>query len=142
MDYLDLAFKNFEQSYQLQNFALSFLTLMIGMEVLFNPGGSELTYRISRNLAALIGEDRDDSDNIFNRMHKSYKSKSKNKGLYQLRSEIVHKGKSNIVKEEDVLELRGYLRRAIKKVYKIDSEKKELQKMLDASGFDEKPWNK
>ena len=138
MNYLDLAFQNFELSYQINNSNLKFLTLMTGMEILFNPSDRELRYRISRNLATLIGKDENDSELIFNRM---YKSKiDGEKGLYNIRSEIVHEGNPRNVREEDILELRDYLRRAIKEANKVGKEKKELNEMLHASGFGEKPW--
>jgi hypothetical protein len=62
------------------------------------------------------------------------------RALYSLRSKIVHSGAPNLAKEEDVLELRNYVRRAIKESYEINREKKELNEMLNKCGFGEKPW--
>jgi hypothetical protein len=62
---LQLAFNNFNLSYEVENVNLQFLSLMNGMEVLFNPsGGGELTYRISRNTAVLLGQDKIEAENI------------------------------------------------------------------------------
>ena len=57
---LRLAHQNFEMAYSIYHKDLSFLALMISMESLFNPGGGELTYRISRNNDVLIVKDKDD----------------------------------------------------------------------------------
>jgi len=56
--YLQLAFQNFELSYQIQIRDLSFLTLMIALEALFNRGQLELGYTISRNVAVLLGSSK------------------------------------------------------------------------------------
>ena len=41
--YMQLAFENFEISYEIANQSLAFLALMNGLEALFNPGGGEIT---------------------------------------------------------------------------------------------------
>ena len=63
--FLQLAFENFELSYQIHDINLSFISLMIGLETLFNPGEQELRYRISRNTAVLLGKEKEDSKMIF-----------------------------------------------------------------------------
>jgi len=126
--FLELAFGNFELSYQTPNINLSFLSLMISLEVLFNPAHQELRYRVSRNTAVLLGKDRDDSGMIF----------SKIKELYDKRSAIVHKGKPSVVNEKELLELRHYVRESIKEINRIDKDKNELLDMLNACGFGER----
>jgi len=112
--YLQLAFDNFELSYEIRNHNLSFLPLMIALEILFNPGKMELRYRISRNTAVLLGGNNDEySKKIF----------SKVKRLYDLRSEVVHTGKKTIIKKDDLLLLRHYVRESIKEIYKLDKKK-------------------
>lgn len=130
--FLQLAFENFELSYQIHNMNLSFLSLMISLENLFNPGGQELRYTLSRNTAVLLGKDKGDSNKIFSRI----------KDLYQKRSNIVHWGKSNIINREDLLELRHYVRESIKEINKISRDKTSLLDLLNASGFGERPWRK
>jgi len=127
---LRLAHQNFEMAYSIYHKDLSFLALMISMESLFNPGGSELTYRISRNTAVLIGKDKDDSRNIFRKMKK----------LYGKRCDIVHQGKPNAVTEDDVKDLRNYVIRSIKEFYKIGKSKEEILKLLNSIGFGDRPW--
>jgi len=130
--FLQLAFENYELSYQTQNINLSFLSLMISLETLFNPGLQELKYRISRNTAVLLGKDKDDSKRIFSEL----------KDLYDKRSNIVHVGKSNIINKENLLKIRGYVRESIKEINKIGKNKDNLLDMLNSCGFGERPWIK
>ena len=130
--FLRLAFDNFELSYQICDINLSFLALMISLEALFNPGGQELRYRISRNTAVLLGKKDEDSKNIFHEIKK----------LYDKRSSIVHTGESNIINKKDLLKLRYYVRESIKEINKIDKNKDELIDLLNSGGFGERPWIK
>ena len=130
--FLQLAFENFELSYQTHNINLSFLSLMISLETLFNPGSHEIRYRISRNTAVLLGEKEEDTRKIFSEMKK----------LYDKRSEIVHTGKSRIIDIEDLKKLRHYVRESIKEINKICLNKDDLMALLDSSGFVERVWRK
>ena len=125
-DFLQLAFENFNLSYEISNTSLSFLTLMISLETLFNPGGGELVYRISRNAAVLLGTNMEESEKTFTEI----------KQLYQKRSIVVHTGKTNSVKRENLLKLRHYVRESIKKMYLIKKNKKEILELLTSSGFE------
>jgi len=128
---LRLAHDNFQVSYYIHQKHLSFLALMMSLEGLFNPSGEgELRYRISRNTAVLIGKDKDDSESIWKRMRK----------LYDIRCDIIHSGNFNDVNDNDVLELRSYVRRSIKEFYKIGKSKTEILDMLNSCGFGDKPW--
>lgn len=123
--FLQLAFENFELSYQTHNINLSFLSLMISLETLFNPSEQELRYRISRNTAIVLGKEYNDSKKIFSEV----------KNLYDKRSNIVHTGKSNLIKNEDLLKLRQYVRESIKEINKIGKNKDELLDLLNSYGF-------
>jgi len=127
-DFLSLAFENFELSYRIVDMQLAFLVLMIGLETLLNPSHYEVRYRVSRNAAVLLGEDRRNSEEIFAQVKK----------LYDKRSEIVHSGKRGIIGKEDLLKLRDYLRKAIKEIRRLDKEKDEITDLLDSHGFGEK----
>ncbi len=82
-DFLHLAFENFELSYEISDMQLAFLVLMIGLETLLNPSTYEVRYRVSRNMAVLLGKNRGNSEEIF----------AQAKKLYDKRSDIVHSGK-------------------------------------------------
>lgn len=126
--HLELALENFEVSCSVQDDSLSFLSLMIAMEVLLNPGDSELTYRVSRNTAVLLGKDKADAESVFAEI----------KRLYGKRSKIVHTGKKNIIGKDDLLRLRHYVRESIKEAYKINKSKEDLLSLLNSHGFGER----
>jgi hypothetical protein len=126
--FLELAFENFEQSYHTQNLNLSFLSLMISMETLFNVADRELRYRVSRNCAVLLGKDLKKSKEIFKEI----------KELYDKRSKIVHTGGPKI-KRSDLLILRNFVRESIKEINKMKVNKEKLLEFLNLSGFGEGP---
>jgi len=130
--FLQLAFGNFELSYQIHDRNLSFLSLMISLETLFNQGRQELRYRVSRNMAVILGKEKEDSEKIFREI----------KNLYDKRSDIVHTGKSNTINEEDLLKLRHYVRESIKVINNIGETKDELLEILNSCGFGERSWTK
>jgi len=125
--FLQLAFENFELSYETHSISLSFLALIVSLETLLNPGKHEVRYRISRNAAVLLGKNREDSKKIFSEVRE----------LYDKRSVIVHTGKSDIIKKEDLSKLRYYVRESMKKLYKMDKDKDEILGMLNLLGFGE-----
>ena len=125
--FLQLAFGNFELSYEISNIGLSFLTLMISLETLLNPGEWELRYRISRNAAVLLGSDKEESKTIFSEI----------KELYDKRSKVVHTGESNVIKRGDLLRLRHYVRESIKNIYLLKRSKDEILDLLNSRGFGE-----
>ncbi|MCD4665810.1 MAG: hypothetical protein K8R68_11120, partial [Bacteroidales bacterium] len=126
--FLQSALENFELSYEISNNRnLEFLSIMIGLETLFQPNNrGELKYRIARNVAVLLGNNTNKNSAIIF---------SEVKHLYDKRSKIVHTGKKNIVTIEDVKLLRHYLRESIKEIYNINKEKKEIMKILNSRGF-------
>jgi hypothetical protein len=119
-----LAFDNFESSYAIDVQNVAFLSLMNGLEALLNPGGGEITYKLSRNCAVLLGKDKRDAIGIFKDV----------KDLYDLRSSIVH-GATRNVEEGEILKLRGYLRESIKKLLKTNKPKEEVLDDLNERGF-------
>lgn len=139
IEYLNLAFILFAHSFDVKNVDLKFLTLMNAMEVLFHPSGNnELKYRISRYFAVLIGETKEESEDYFENMKK----------LYDKRSNIVHSGKTKKNLTDDLFMLRDYVRKSIIKLSLIidpnekeKDERKRIEKVLDASGFGDNPFN-
>ncbi len=125
--FLELAFENFELSYEIQNHSLAFLCLMISLETLLNPGDRELRYRVSRNTAVLLGEDREESNHIFKEV----------KDLYDKRSKLVHTGDRKVISPEDLLKLRDYVRKSIKKINTTGNDKQNLFDSLNVCGFGE-----
>ena len=122
--YLQLAFENFELSYQILHPNLSFLALMISLEVMFNPSDIEIRNRIARNAAVLLGKDVNESESIFAEIKK----------LYDKRSVLVHTGKLDIT-QNDVSALRRYIRESIKQINGLGKDKNSLLKTLNTLGF-------
>lgn len=125
--FLQVAFSNFEVSYRVRDVASSFLNLMMSLECLFNPARSEVRYRVSRNVAVLLGKTVEESEIIFSEVKK----------LYDKRSEVIHTGNTKRLTQEDVLMLRSYVRESIKKMYNLKGTKDEILNLLNSRGFGE-----
>lgn len=128
--YIQLAFDNFIESYFTRNFNLSFLSLMMALEALLSRGNQELTYTIRRNTAVLIGETSDECESAFSDINKYYTKRSK----------IVHGDESianseKVVTPEEVINLRQYVRKSIKKANELNIEKTKLLDTLNRRGF-------
>ena len=124
--WLNLSLENYNQSYKSFENNLSFLSLMISLEILFNPGIYELKYRISRNAAVFLGN--------FNGMD-SKKVYSEISKLYDDRSKIVHTGRTDIIDDSDLLKLRGYVRESIRLMIINKMDKDDLLERLNILGF-------
>jgi len=127
-DFLELAFENFELSYNTQDMNLSFLSLMTGLEALLNPGEQEIAYTIARNTAVILGRNKAESEGIYREVRE----------LYRKRSRIVHVGR-RIITQEDLLKLRSYVRESIKEIHRLGKGKKALLDLLNSLGFGQKP---
>ena len=60
------------------------------------------------------------------------------KKFYDMRSNIVHRGKADI-NNNDVLKLRYYARESIKKIYRLNKDKDDLLALLNSRGFGHPP---
>lgn len=144
---LNLALENYELAYEVENVKLQFLTLMNALEVLLKSGKEDLSHKLSRNGAILLGEDKESSNEIFRSL----------KCYYNIRSQIVHTGKPKECKknakplnEEQMVEytsiLRNYVMESIKEMNYIiqstDKKNKSEILMLNECGFGERPWKK
>jgi hypothetical protein len=127
---LQLAFDSFEMSYESYHSGLSFLSLMISLETLLNPSDHELRYRVSRNTAVLLGGNEEDSKSIF----------SKVRDLYDKRSKLVHTGKYETINNQDVLDLRDFVREVIKRMLKVGGDRGSILSELNAAGFGDRPF--
>lgn len=132
---LKIAYNSYDLSYYVHSTTQALLNLMIGLEALFNPGGGELRYRISRNVAVLIGKDKEESKDIYKYI----------KDIYVKRSNLVHTGSTKgAISMEELVKLRGYVRRSIKKfnefcVRNPGKKKDALLEILEFSDFGESP---
>lgn len=133
---LHLALESLEQSYEVQDTRLAFLSLMIGMEATLGPEGSntEITHQISRNVAVLLGTNSSESANIFTDM----------KALYAKRSKIIHGAAIRKPKDQlqldDLLRLRNYLRMTIKILRTASQSRKDTLTRLNQRAFGSHPF--
>lgn len=127
LNYVQLAFENFELSYEILNQTIAFLVLMNGLEALLNPGEGEITYRISRNCAVLLGSDVESSRKIYGDV----------KYLYGLRCAIVHLAKKVRIEKDELKRLRGYVREALRAMLNINKDKGKALEILNQMGFGE-----
>jgi len=123
---MQLAHEFFEAALFTVDPRLSFVSLMTALEVLFNPADRrELSYRIRRRTAVLLGcEGR-----------KSLKIQKDIEKLYDKRSDVVHGGKG-VIEENDVKTLRDYVRQAIMTIAYYRENIEGLGKILDEAAFD------
>ena len=122
---LELSRLSFDQALFIPNRALRLISNLIALEALLNPGKAEVRYRVSRNLAVLLGSGQEDSIEIFEKMKK----------LYDTRSKIVHGNKIFNIKEDEVKLSERFAREAIKKFYSSGLNKVDLLKRINSMGF-------
>ena len=127
LNHIQLAFENFELSYEIRNLTIAFLVLMNGLEALLNPGGGEITHRISRNCAVLLGSDVGASRKIYEDV----------KYLYGLRCAIVHAAKKVRIEKDELKRLRNCVREALRAMLDINKPKSDALGTLNEMGFGE-----
>lgn len=124
-DYIKLAHDNYELSYTVHDSSLSFLTLMISLEVLFKPKQNRgFSKTISRNVGTLLGTSRDEIEKIQKDIS----------DLYTKRSELVHEGKiiwCPVGEDDDLTILRQYVRESLKKIIRLNQSKDNLLEYLN-----------
>lgn len=144
LGFVNLALDFFELSGQTQSLPLSFVSLMVSLEVLFNPGGSRVSKTISRYVSMLLGEDQTSRERIYEDVLKLYDKRSRliHDGIYDASSNYVRslkdyyhpfderqespKGDPSLIERQDLDRLKNYVRRAIIKATKIDKPKPDL----------------
>ncbi|MGP6207925.1 hypothetical protein ACNF42_07870 [Cuniculiplasma sp. SKW3] len=127
---LNMAFSSFELSYTVNFENLSFVSCITGLECLLSEDSSEISYKISRNMAILLGRDEESSKDVFNKVKK----------LYSNRSKIVH-GVNFRISRDDLKDARYFLREAIKSYIRAGLTKTALLRELNSLRYkDERRW--
>lgn len=125
LDYIKLAHANYELSYNVNDDSLSFLTLMIALEVLFKPGrNTRFSEELSQNVGTLLGSSQAEIKDIQNEISE----------LYNKRSDLVHEGKvvwCFVGEDDDVTRLRLYIRGSIKRIIQLNQLKDDLLEYLN-----------
>ncbi len=99
---LNLAFESFELSYDVSNTGFALVSCITAMECLLGDKGSGISCKIARNMAILLGDDGKPSKDIFDRVKK----------LYKKRSRFIHE-RDNRITIDDVKVGRNLVRSAI-----------------------------
>ena len=123
--YVKLAHDNYELSYNVPDDSLTFLTLMISLEVLFKPGrNTRFSEELSQNVGTLLGSSQGEIKDIQNDISE----------LYDKRSDLVHEGKvvwCFVGEDDDVTRLRRYIRGSIKRIIQLNQSKDDLLEYLN-----------
>lgn len=121
-DYLDLAFCQFEAAYKFDRKDIRFTLLWTGMEVLFHGGRSNVGTHVANRASALLLPEGHERRRLHARLWE----------LFELRSDVVHRGAAKRVKEEHVGELTGLLQGCLKRCVELRLPKAALNAKLAA----------
>jgi hypothetical protein len=123
--YIEAALKLYDESYRAYGRGIPMVIVSAGLETLLNPSRVEVTYRVSRNLAALLAKDGAEFGSIQKEV----------KDLYDARSKFVHAGDERGLETDEVNRFRHFLREAIKRAWDLRLPKKTLCERLNVRGF-------
>lgn len=124
-EYVALAHRHFEESFRVEDLKLQFLLLMIALEILYNDGHQELKYRIARGCGVLLGNSSEEGAAIYDEVRK----------LYDLRSIVVHAGKTQALDDNRVRSLRTIVRRSVLASVRLGLSKDAMSALLTQNGF-------
>ena len=119
----------FHEAYRNRNHYIAFIMRVTILEMLID-GNAELSFRLSRSIAVLLGRSREESQEIFEKCKK----------IYSVRSTFLHDGKTDKITSEFQLLALDYSRRVIANLICIGKDIKEVRKTLDVCGFGENPY--
>lgn len=121
--------KFFHESYSVANQHLSFVLRVMIMEMLI-AGNTELSFRIARSVAVLLGKTEEDSKEIYKKCKK----------IYTARSCYLHDGVTKHITSELQNDALDISRRIIKRLMSIDEPIENIRECLDCSGYGSYPW--
>jgi len=125
-EYLKLAIEQFNNSYIAVSLESAFLNLMMSLEALYTKSNQELSFRLARNCAIILGTNYENSQMIFRDI----------KELYNKRNKLIHgKSKQREITQEDVHKCSNYVRSSLKKFIELKEGHDELLNKLDTLGF-------
>jgi hypothetical protein len=124
-EYIQLAWDHWDQSMGTKPEHLEFLSLVMSLEALFNVSQTDLRYRVARSMAVLLGHDSEHSEDIY----------GQTKDAYDIRSRLVHTGKSDKLKEFWMWSFRHDVNRAIRRLIELDLPKDTVSEILTRLPF-------
>lgn len=128
---IDTIIGTYNINLSIPNVKIAFLNLVTCLESLLVSTNFELTYQISRGVAVLLSDNKEDGNKLFSKMKK----------LYEIRSKIVHNSIWDVdkyyktydidpfedLKEVFVLSFREFI--------KLNISKSELIKLINENGY-------
>lgn len=118
----------------ISNMKIAFLNLVTCLEILFEKGNSELTFQISRGVAVLLSESKQDGIALFDKM----------KMLYGIRSKLVHSGEWEPKKYygkyndgEPFEDLKLIVIKCVRKYIILNFNKDSFIELINSSGYGE-----
>lgn len=124
-DYLRAAWNSFQASYEHYDTPVGFLLLVIAIECLFNDGGSELRHRLSRTIAVLLGDSKEEAAHVAALF----------KATYDKRSAFVHRGAQESITAEDSRNLRSLVRPLLALVSEANVDKRTVIELATEAGY-------
>lgn len=120
----------FHESFRVENKYLSFILRIMILEMLIE-GNAELSYRISRTVAVLLGKNEEESS----RIEKICKK------MYSARSKYLHDGITNDITQEMQYNALDISRRIIANLAIINTNLPDIRSVLHKSSFGSNPYN-
>ena len=120
----------FHNSCRLDNQYLSFILRVTILEMLID-GNAELSYRLKRSVAVLLGRDREESEEIARNID----------AIYKRRSKFLHNGDADKISEDHMQLAYEYSRRVIVNLICIPDELRNIRITLEQAGYGENPYN-
>ncbi len=119
----------FHESCRSSNLYLSFITRVIILEMLIE-GNAELSYRLKRSVAVLLGRDKEESVKIAESVNI----------IYRERSKFLHDGKTDKI-SDDLMDLTyDYARRVVANLMCIPDDIKNIRSTLEQAGYGDDPY--
>lgn len=123
----EVARRNLDQSYQVEDPGIAFLLCMMSLEAILNPGLGEVRFRVARSAGVILGRTASESEEIMDEVS----------ALYSKRSSLVHLGKSARIPRSLVLRTRAFARRLLMETIRLQMPKKALLVRANRLGFGE-----
>lgn len=120
----------FHESCRLDNLYLSFITRVTILEMLLGEN-AELSYRLRRYVAVLLGRDKKESIEIADNLKK----------IYTKRSKFLHEGNAEDISDELMQLAYEYSRRVVANLLCISEDIKSIRTTLDQAGYGDNPYN-
>jgi hypothetical protein len=124
-EYIQLALDHWEESLRANSKKTELLSLVTAIEALFNVGHTDIKYRVSRSMAVLLGDDTEESERVYDVVREAY----------DVRSQLVHTGKSKGIDKVWCWMLRRHVRDAIVRHIELDQKKEVLAERFTRLGF-------